>query len=79
MSLLSYVLQSFYSLTKVLMPQESQPCDAPEGLHVREALLLGLCLLRCGVLETRLYDAIVARSEGCPPGAGANRESAQQH
>ena len=79
MSLLSYVLQRFYSLTEVLMPQEAQPCDARQCPPVQEALLLGLCLLRCGVLETQLYDAIMARHAGCQARACANRESAQQY
>jgi hypothetical protein len=30
---------------------------------VREALLLGLCMLRFGAFETRLYDLIMARLE----------------
>jgi hypothetical protein len=30
---------------------------------MREALLLGLCLLRSGVLETQIYDATVAHVE----------------
>ena len=44
---------------------------------MQEALLLGLCLLRFRVLETRIYDAIMACIEGYPQGACANRESAQ--
>jgi len=61
----------------VLRPQEKRPTDKRECHHVQEALLLGLCLLRFGVLETRIYDTIIARSEGSPQGACANRQSAQ--
>jgi len=77
MSLLSYVPHRFSSLTKMLRSQEIQPNDKPEGHHVQEALLLGLCVLRFGVLETRIYDAIMTRIEGYPQGACANRDSAQ--
>jgi hypothetical protein len=77
MCLLSYVSQRFASLTKVLRPQERQPTDKRECHHVQEAFLLGLCLLRFGALESRLYDTTMARIEGSLQGACANRESVQ--
>ena len=77
MSLLSYVPHRFYSLIKALRLQEIQPSDKRGCHHVQEALLLGLCLLRFGVLETRIYDTIMARIEDYPQGACTNRESAQ--
>ncbi|HEY7493764.1 MAG TPA: hypothetical protein VIH59_21980 [Candidatus Tectomicrobia bacterium] len=44
--------------------------DSITGCHtVQEALLIGICLLRSGVLETMLYDATMAHSEG-PQRAG---------
>jgi hypothetical protein len=43
------------------MSQEAQPRDNSNCHLLRETLLLGLCLLRSGVLETQLYDATVAR------------------
>lgn len=79
MHLVSYALHKFYRLIQVLMPQETQLSDQRECHHVQEALLLGLCLLRFGVLETRLYDATMARIEGYPQGAGAKHESAQRY
>jgi hypothetical protein len=39
----------------------SQASHDTQGCYVvQEALLLGLCLLRSGALETRLYDAMMA-------------------
>jgi hypothetical protein len=45
------------------MSQETQPRDKRSCHLLRETLLLGLCLLRSGVLETQLHDATVARVE----------------
>jgi hypothetical protein len=45
------------------MAQEAQPRDNSNCHLLRETLLLGLCLLRSGVLETQLHDATVARVE----------------
>jgi hypothetical protein len=45
------------------MSQETQPRDNSNCHLLRETLLLGLCLMRSGVLETHLHDATVARVE----------------
>lgn len=54
------------------MAQEAQPRDHSNCNLLRETLLLGLCLLRSGVLETQLHRATVARVEhhtqACPTG-----------
>ena len=45
------------------MSQEAPLRDNSNCHLLRETLLLGLCLLRSGVLETQLHDATVARVE----------------
>ena len=72
MALCSDVLQRLYRLITVLGPQAPHPGDPRRCPQVHDALLLGLCLPCFGVLETRLYDAIMSRLESYPQGAGAN-------
>ena len=58
------------------MSQEAQLRDNSTCHLLRETLLLGLCLMRSGVLETQLHDATVARVEqqtqACSTGTDGN-------
>lgn len=45
------------------MSQESKSADNMTCHPMQEALLLGLCMLRFGAVETIIYDRIMARLE----------------